>query len=109
MTQTKPAGKSEVLSVTVKVMGKEYVVNCPPAEHEALVTSAEHVNERMSAIKKRGRALDAERVAVMAALNLARELLALKGDSSVVTPDDKAVERLRQMGRDIDLALDDPG
>ena len=104
----KPATKPETITVTVKVMGKEYVVNCPPSEHEALVASAEHVNERMMAIKKRGRALDSERIAVMASLNLARELLALQGEPGVVTPDAKAIERIRQMGREIDLALDEP-
>ncbi len=103
----KTPGKPETMTVTVKVMGKEYVVNCPPAEHESLVASAEFVNERMTAIKKRGRALDAERIAVMAALNLAREFLALQGDASVVSPDAKLIDRVRQMNRDIGLALDE--
>ena len=71
----KPAAKPDVLTVTVKIMGREYAVQCAPNEHEALVTSAEILNERMNAIKKRGRALGAEKIAVMAALNLTRELL----------------------------------
>ena len=101
----KAAPNVETLTVTVKIMGREYAVQCPPAEHEALVASAEFLNERMSAIKKRGRALGAEKIAVMTALNLARELLTIQGDSSVVTPDGRALERLRQMGRDIDTTL----
>ena len=103
----KTAPQPDVLTVTVKIMAREYAVQCAPAEHEALVASAEFLNERMSAIKKRGRALGAEKIAVMAALNLARELLALRGDASVVTPDAGAVERLRQFGRDIDTTLND--
>ena len=66
---------SENMSVTVRIMGREYTVLCPQEEHEALVASADFLNERMSAIRKRGKALGAERIAVMAALNLARELL----------------------------------
>lgn len=104
----KATAKADTMTVTVKVMGKEYSVNCPPAEHEALVASAEFVNERMTAIKKRGRALDAERIAVMAALNLAREYLALSGDASVVSPEQKLIERVGQMQRDIERSLSEP-
>ncbi len=101
----KPAASPEAITINVKIMGVEYAVNCPPAEHEALVASAEFLNERMSAIKKRGRALGAEKIAVMAALNLAREFLAMKGDDKVLPPDNKASERTKQFARDIDTAL----
>ncbi len=99
------ATPKENLAVNVKIMGHEYAVTCPPSEHEALVASAEFLNERMTAIKKKGRALGAEKIAVMAALNLAREYLALKGDAKVVTPDTRAVERIQQFSRDIDATL----
>ncbi len=102
----KPAAPtSDAITINVKIMGREYAVTCPPAEHEALVASAEFLNERMSAIKKRGRALTAEKIAVMASLNLAREFLALKGDSKVLPQDHKASERIQQFARDIDTTL----
>jgi cell division protein ZapA len=103
----KTTPQADLMTVTVKIMAREYAVQCAPAEHEALVASAEFLNERMSAIKKRGRALGAEKIAVMAALNLARELLALRGDTSVLPPDAVTAERLRQFGRDIDTTLND--
>jgi len=59
----------------------------------------------MTAIRKRGKALGAERIAVMAALNIARELLELKGSDSVAQPDDAALARVRQMRLDIDSTL----
>ena len=94
------------LSVPVRIMGKEYNVECPPDEHEALVQSAEFVNERMSAIRKRGKALGSERIAVMVALNLARELLAMKGVEGVAPGADPAVvERVRQLKLDIESTL----
>ena len=102
----KPAAPtSDAITINVKIMGREYAVTCPPAEHEALVASAEFLNERMSAIKKRGRALTAEKIAVMAALNLAREFLTLKGDRKVLPEDSKAGERVKQFSRDIDTTL----
>tara|TARA_R110000787_G_scaffold42983_37_gene105453 strand:- start:2194 stop:2484 length:291 start_codon:yes stop_codon:yes gene_type:complete len=93
------------MSVTVRIMGREYTVLCPQEEHEALVASADFLNERMSAIRKRGKALGAERIAVMAALNLARELLEFKGSNKVAKVDNAAVERVKQLRLDIDSTL----
>ena len=101
----KHAAAPEAITINVKIMGREYTVTCQPAEHEALVASAEFLNERMSAIKKRGRALGAEKIAVMAALNLAREFLTLQGDEKMLPPDNKSSERVQQFTRDIDSTL----
>lgn len=97
--------KDDPLSVTVRIMGREYTVMCPAEEHEALVASADFLNERMTAIRKRGKALGAERIAVMAALNIARELLELKGAESVLAPADGTLARVRQLRLDIDSTL----
>jgi cell division protein ZapA len=93
------------IAVTVRIMGREYSVECPPEEHEALVVSAELLNDRMLAIRKRGKALGTERIAVMVALNLARELLQLKGDGRVGGVDPATLERVRQLKLDIDSTL----
>lgn len=99
-------GSTQGLTVTVRIMGREYTVMCPQDEHEALVASAEYLNERMSAIRKRGKALGVERIAVMAALNIARELLTIKGVEPVAPGVDPAtVERLTQLRLDIDGTL----
>lgn len=95
----------ESVSVTVRIMGREYTVVCPPEEHEALVASADFLNERMTAIRKRGKALGAERIAVMAALNLAREVLEMRGSEKVVPVDNAAIERVKQLRLDIDSTL----
>ncbi len=95
----------DALSVTVRIMGKEYSVICPPEEHEALVKSADFLNERMTSIRKRGKALGTEKIAVMAALNIARELLELQGVEGVAQVNPEAVTRLRQMSLDIDSTL----
>ncbi len=99
------ARKNDPLTVTVRIMSREYTVACPPEEHEALVASADYLNERMNAIRRRGKALGAERVAVMTALNLARDLLALKGHSGVTPPDAEAIDKVHQLGLDIDHTL----
>ncbi|SER10123.1 cell division protein ZapA [Solimonas aquatica] len=102
---SKADNPSEPLSVTVRILGKEYAVACPPDEHEALVKSADYLNERMTSIKKRGKALGTERIAVMAALNITRELLELKGVEGVAQDDPQSAARLRQLALDIDSTL----
>lgn len=99
------ARKDDPLTVTVRIMSREYTVACPPDEHEALVASADYLNERMTGIRRRGKALGAERIAVMTALNLARELLALKGHSGVTPQDEAAIDKVHQLGLDIDHTL----
>jgi len=74
-----PSAKDEGKRIAVTShMGREYSVECPPDEHEALVVSAEFLNDRMMAIRKRGKALGTERIAVMVALKSRRELLQMK-------------------------------
>ncbi len=102
---SKAADKTDPMTVTVRIMAREYAVTCPPEEHDGLVASADYLNERMTAIRRRGKALGAERIAVMMALNLARELLALKGDPSLVKPDQESIDKLRQISADIDQTL----
>jgi cell division protein ZapA len=98
-------GDDKRIGVTVRIMGREYNVECPPEEHEALVVSAEFLNDRMMAIRKRGKALGTERIAVMVALNIARELLQMKGDGRVGGVDPATAERVRQLRLDIDSTL----
>lgn len=105
MSPRASAPDPENLSVTVRIMGREYTVVCPQEEHEALVASADFLNDRMMAIRKRGKALGAERIAVMAALNLAREILELRGSEKVLPPDSASIERVKQLRLDIDSTL----
>ena len=63
------------IPVSVRVMGKDYKISCPEGEHNSLLLSAMHVDESMMKIREGGKALGAERIAVMAAINIAHEML----------------------------------
>ncbi len=69
---------SEPARVSVRIMEKEFVVACPHEERSALLDSAEFLNTRMREIRDSGKVVGLDRIAVMAALNLANELLQLK-------------------------------
>jgi cell division protein ZapA len=65
--------------VTVRILEKEYHVACPAEERSALMASAELLNKKMKEIRDAGKVVGLDRVAVMAALNLANELINTKG------------------------------
>jgi cell division protein ZapA len=62
-------------SVQVKILDKEYQVNCPVSDQEALVKSARYLDENMRKIKGRGNIHGLEKIAVMAALNITHDML----------------------------------
>ena len=62
-------------AVQVKILDKEYQVNCPPADQEALIKSASYLDENMRKIKDRGNIHGVEKIAVMAALNITHDML----------------------------------
>lgn len=64
--------------VSVRIMEKEYVVACPYDERSALLDAAEFLNNRMREIRDSGKVVGLDRIAVMAALNLAHEFLKLR-------------------------------
>ena len=61
--------------VSVRILDKEYQVACPTNERTDLLDSAEALNSKMLEIRDSGRVVGLDRIAVMAALNMANDLL----------------------------------
>ena len=61
--------------VSIRILEKEYQVACPADEKANLIASADLLNEKMREIRDSGKVVGLDRVAVMAALNMANELL----------------------------------
>jgi len=61
--------------VTVRVMEKDYRIVCPPEEQGMLLRTAEYLNDEMAEIRQTSKVLSTERIAVLAALNITRQLL----------------------------------
>lgn len=66
---------SELNTLKVKILDKDYLVSCPDDKQEALTSAAEHLDSKMRDIRATGKVLGTERIAVMAALNITYELL----------------------------------
>lgn len=61
-------------SVTIKILDREYVISCPPGEQISLLEAARQLDGQMREIRKTGKTVGVERLAVMAALNISHEL-----------------------------------
>ena len=68
----------DVKPITVEILDKEYVVGCAEDEREALFATIEFLNNKMNEQRDSGKVIGNERVAVMAALNIAHEYLEYK-------------------------------
>ena len=69
-------------TLDVAIMGRTYKVACSEDEREALLSAVTYLDRKMNEIKSAGKVTSSERIAVMAALNIAHELLTAKNGAS---------------------------
>jgi len=67
---------------SIQVMGRAYHIACPQEKINELNSAAKLVNDKIHEIKALSKIIDNEKAAVMAALNLANELLFLQSKST---------------------------
>jgi len=100
---TKLSQPVESKVISIRVLDKEYQVACPADEEPALLKSARLLDEKMREIRNARKMVGADRVAVMAALNLAHDLLQLQSGGDNSGP---AVEtRLRNLQTKVEAAI----
>ena len=69
---------SDAATIEVTLMGRTYKVACAEGERESLMQAVAYLDVKMNEIKKSGKVVGSERIAVMAALNVAHELLSMR-------------------------------
>src|SRR5437899_12949555 len=90
-------------TVEVQLLGRTYRVACEDNEREALMQAVAYLDGKMSDIRRAGKVMGAERIAVMAALNVAHELLSVKLGSGFDMG--KAMKRLSAFETRIDASI----
>ena len=65
-------------AVTIKVLDREYTVGCPPEQIESLQAAAKLLDKPMRDVQGGSKTVSLERVAVLAALNIAHDLQIMK-------------------------------
>lgn len=89
--------------VSIRILDKEYQVACPASERTDLLDSAEVLNAKMREIRDSGRVVGLDRIAVMAALNMANDLIKSTGRGEILENDAKL--KVREMRERVESAL----
>jgi len=92
--------------VNIKLLDREYTVGCGPDELESLLSAAKLLDSKMREIRGGNRMAALDRVAVLAALNLAHELQLLRKESE--GGDRELTRVLGDLNRRLDTLLPPP-
>lgn len=94
-------------TVIVKLLDKEYQVACPAGQQDALIQSAQYLDQQMRNIRANSKVIGLERIAVMAALNISNELIQQADDSGVADSKAKAPSsaQINRLNSKLDEAL----
>ena len=93
-------------NVTVQILDKEYSIICPPEERSNLVSAARYLDGKMREIRSSGKVIGADRIAVMAALNITHDLLHNQ-ERAGVQSGGAPREQVRELLDRVDQALTD--
>ena len=92
--------------VSLMIMGKEYRIACDLEEQEDLIHSAQQLDVQMRKMRDSGKITGPDRIAVMAALNLAHELQLMKTQNAALNQ--RLSECLTKLSRKIENVLENP-
>lgn len=95
--------KSTVKNIDVTILDRQYRVACPDDERENLMASVAYLDQKMREIKEGGKVSGTDRIAVMAALNIAHELLSAKTGAGFDIAEYK--RKMQSMNSMVDEAL----
>ena len=75
----------ENIQVKVQILDRDYQLVCKEEERNDLVAAARYLDDKMREMRTRGGVAGTDRLAVVAALNIAHELLTLRGEQSTLS------------------------
>ena len=90
--------------ISLIIMGKEYRIACDPEEQDELIHSAQQLDMQMRKMRDSGKITGPDRIAVMAALNLAHELQMMKNQNALLN--ERLSECLTKMSHKIENVLE---
>ena len=90
--------------VSVHILDREYTVGVEPAERESLTAAARVLDGKMREIRGSNRMAAVDRIAVLAALNLAHELQQVRDEQ--LAQQQRFQSAMNELNRRLDLAID---
>lgn len=94
---------SEATPVTVSILDREFLIGCTPEERAGLLAAASYLDGKMREVRGASRTQSIDRIAVLAALNMAHELLQARNDSESRT--NVVAQQLQVLRAKLDAAL----
>ena len=92
--------------IAIQILGRDFRVACPEGEESQLLACVEYVNRKMKELKDTGKVNGNERIAIMAALNIAHEFLSHKSAKGAGSVDGADIRRrIAAMQETLDSAL----
>lgn len=88
--------------IEVKILDRDYRLAVSAEEKTKLLDAVRVVDEKMRSIRDAGRVGGLDRIAVMAALQLAHELLGARGGAVGAAPAGDVMKRIRRMTEELD-------
>ena len=86
-----------ITEVHVKILEKEFQLGCSAEERGDLLDSVELLNSRMREIRDGGKVNGIDKIAILAALNIANELIQSRGKEHALETDaKKQVQTIRE-------------
>ena len=75
----------EIQQVREEILVRPFKIGTPKSEHETLMQAVKMLNEKIIAIQSSGRVIENDKIVIMAALNLAHDLLkfTMHGDLAI--------------------------
>lgn len=97
---------TEQLTTSVTIMDKEYRITCPASQQDALIQAANYLDQKMRTIRDSGKVVGADRIAVMAALNITHERLATDLENKSMENETKQqIQKVEHLTMQLESAL----
>jgi cell division protein ZapA len=93
---------SEAEGLEVSILERSFRIACSPEEEAGLRQAVEYLDRRMREIRDSGKVVGHERIAVLAALNIAHELLTMRAGGFDIG---ELKRRMHAMASTIDAAM----
>ena len=90
-------------NIEISLLGRSFKVSCNPGEEAQLLAAAQYLDRKMRDIRETSKVIGVERIAMMAGLNIAHELLSRGGGNR----EPEYREKLQSMEAILDKALAD--
>ena len=89
--------------LNISIMGRDFCIACPDDEREEILLAAAYLDNKIQEIRAEGKIVDSDRIALIAALRIAHELLVLRDGTDFDINEFR--RRIASLSKKVDEAL----